>query len=329
MKNVYKFDIEPLETNFEFEDTLESFDEFSEETQDIFPEYGEEESWSFDSESDDQLQDESLFRGTETSDWEYESALDEVTDALPTCENRIRTVTVWLNAFIPRDVSGLTRKVPDSIVKLDPSMAGKTMFVTQFFCGLTDQRSLSPDINASSRMHSETKMDLDKPRIIYQNHRIDPTIQVDCMTGLVLCRGTSSTSPMNFSFLGVTPAKEIMIRVKGSQGPACPTSKTIKKVGQFLLNAKIDYEGTFFIKRVARNYVDIGFLGYVDLFPAYEFVVKLNDSNPVHLGGKLPAAGSSPVTHLGTRQKIHFVRRLWLKCSNGKQVAGLYERIIN
>jgi hypothetical protein len=256
-------------------------------------------------------------------------AYDEETDTVPTCENRIRTVTVWLNAFIPRDVPGLTRKVPDSGVKLDPSMAGKTMFDTFFVCGLTDQRSLSADINASSRMHSEAKIDLDKPRITYQKHRIDPSVEVNCMTGKVVCKGTSSTSPMNFSFKGVTSAKEIMIHMRGSQGPACPKSKIIKKVGQFLLNAKIDYEGTFFIKRVARNYVDIGFLGYVDLFPAYEFVAMLNDSNPIHLGGRLPAAGSSPVTHLGTRQKIHFVRRLWLKCSNGKQVAGLYERIIN
>lgn len=51
MNNVYKFDIEPLETDLEFEDTLESFDEFAEEAQDIFPEYGEEESWSVDPES--------------------------------------------------------------------------------------------------------------------------------------------------------------------------------------------------------------------------------------------------------------------------------------
>jgi hypothetical protein len=178
-------------------------------------------------------------------------------------------------------------------------------------------------------MHSEAKIDVDNPGIVYQKHRIDPSIQVNCRTGVVECKGTSSTSPMNFSFVGVTSAKEIMIRVKGSQGPACPKSKIIKKVGEFLLDAKIDYEGTFFIKRVARNYVDIGFLGHVDLFPAYEFVVTLNDSNPVHLGGRLPVAGSSPVTHLGTRQKIHFVRRIWLKCSDGKQVAGPYKRIIN
>ncbi len=245
------------------------------------------------------------------------------------CDNRIRTVTVWLNAFIPRDVAGLTRKVPDFGVKLDPSMAGKTMFETSMGCGLTDQRSFSPDINASSRMHSEAKIDLDKPGIIYQKHRIDPTVQVNCLYGRVVCRGTSSTDPMNFQFLGVSSAKEVMVRVKGSQGPACPSSKIVKKVGRFLLGAKIDYEGTFFIKRVARNYVDIGFLGYVDLFPAYEFGAILNDSNPIHLGGRLPAPGSSPITHLGSRQKMHFVRRLWLKCKDGKQVAGLYEKIIN
>lgn len=320
--SAYRFDIEPFETDFEFEDTLEAFDKFAEEVQDSFAENSEQENWSLDPELTDRLQDESPVDEAESWAWEE-------TETVPTCENRIRTVTVWLNAFIPRDVAGLTRKVPDWGVKVDPSMAGKTMFDTFFGCGLTDQRSLSADINASSRMHSEAKIDLDKPRIIYQKHRIDPSVEVNCMTGKVVCKGTSSTSPMNFSFKGVTPAREIMIHVRGSQGPACPKSKVIKKAGQFLLNATIDYEGTFFIKRVARNYVDIGFLGYVDLFPAYEFVAMLNDSNPIHLGGRLPAAGSSPVTHLATRQKIHFVRRIWLKCSNGKQVAGLSKRIIN
>ena len=137
-----------------------------------------------------------------------------------------------------------------------------------------------------------------------------------------MCKGTASTDPMSFRYLGVSSDKEIMVKVKGSQGPACPDWAVVRKVGHFLLDAKIDYEGTFFIKRTARNYVDIGFLGLVDLFPAYEFVAMVNQSNPVHLGGILPAPGSSPVTHLGTRQKAHFGRRIWLKCTEGKQVAG-------
>ena len=47
-----KLDIEPFETGFEFEDTPESFDEFAEEVKDMFPEYGEEERWWFDPESE-------------------------------------------------------------------------------------------------------------------------------------------------------------------------------------------------------------------------------------------------------------------------------------
>ena len=246
---------------------------------------------------------------------------------VPKCENRIRTVTVWLNAFIPRDVAGLTKKVSDSGANKDSSMAGKTMFDTVAGCGLTDQRSFSAEINASSRMHSEAKIDLDKPRLIYQKHRIGPSTVVRCMTGFATCKEISTNVSMNFKFLGVSSNDEIMIQVKGSGGPGCIGALT-RKVAEFLLDAKIDYGGTFYIKRVARNYVDIGFLGTVDLFPAYEFVAMLNDSNPVHLGGKLPPPGSSPVTHLGTKQKIHFVRRLWLKCENGKEIAGSM-KIIN
>ena len=245
---------------------------------------------------------------------------DNVRDSL--CSNRISNVILWLNAFIPRDIQGRTKPVPAFIARADPSMAGKTMFETKFGCGLTDQRSFSSDITASSRMHSEVKIDLDKHGILYQKHRIDPSIQINCGYGVVTCKATSPTNSMNFKFLGVID-KEILVRVVGSQGPACPASMALKKIGHFLLDTKIDYNGTFFIKRIAKNYVDIGFLGKVDQFPAYEFVVKIDDSNPVHLGGILPKAGTSPVTHLGARQKIHFVRRLWLKCKAGKQVAGV------
>ena len=57
MNKVYKFDVEPYENDFEFDDTLELFDEFAEEVQDIIPEYGEDESWSFDPEWADVPQD--------------------------------------------------------------------------------------------------------------------------------------------------------------------------------------------------------------------------------------------------------------------------------
>ncbi|HET9832257.1 MAG TPA: hypothetical protein VFP91_11125, partial [Vicinamibacterales bacterium] len=247
--------------------------------------------------------------------------------AKETCD-RIRTVTIWLNAFIPRDVQGLTKPVPDYGVKADPTMAGKSMFATSVgICGLTDQRSFSADINASSRMHSQVTIDLDRRVIVEQKHHIDPTTQLACLTGLVICKGTSSTDPMSFTFKGMTSDNEMMVGIKGSQGPACPESAFLKKIGQFLLDLKIDYDGTFFIKRTARNYVDIGFLGYVDLFPAYEFVAMVNTSNPVHLWGVLPKPGSSPITHLGSRGKVHFGRRVWLKCADGKQIAGMIRTV--
>ena len=251
------------------------------------------------------------------------------------CDTRIKTVTVWVNAFIPRDIKGRTRAVPALLVRMDPKMAGKTMFDTNFGCGLTDQRSFSTDPAASSRMHSEAKIDLDSKRIVDQKHRIDRSVQLHCLTGLVLCDKRSPTTGMKFSWVGVSSNKELMFKVDGKQGPACPSNPLIKKGGQILLDAQIDYHGTFFIKRTVKNgktlknYVDIGFLGTVDMFPAYEFVVQLNNSNPIHIGGVLPKPGSSPVTHLGTSQKLHFVSRLALGCKNGKQSAQLTERIIN
>jgi hypothetical protein len=101
--------------------------------------------------------------------------------ASPLCE--IKKIRIWLNAFIPRHVQGLTREVPT----LDPTMAGKTMFDTILGCGLTDQRSFSPDLKASSRMHSSAVIDLDAdPRTWKQFHRIHPSVQVNCL--ILLCQ---------------------------------------------------------------------------------------------------------------------------------------------
>lgn len=68
--SAYKLDIEPFETDFEFEDTLEPFGEFAEEAQDTFPEYGEEERSSFDPESADLLPDELPVDEAESWAWE-------------------------------------------------------------------------------------------------------------------------------------------------------------------------------------------------------------------------------------------------------------------
>lgn len=68
--SAYKFDIEPFEADFEFEDTLESFDEFPEEAQDSFAENSEQENWSLDPELTDRLQDESPVDEAESWAWE-------------------------------------------------------------------------------------------------------------------------------------------------------------------------------------------------------------------------------------------------------------------
>src|SRR5680860_1378141 len=72
----------------------------------------------------------------------------------PTC--RVGEVTVWINAFIPGDLPGLT---------LDrPGHPGETMLPDvpgPWACFLTDQRGFSNDIGKSARLHQEVIVDLD------------------------------------------------------------------------------------------------------------------------------------------------------------------------
>src|SRR5829696_7973090 len=67
----------------------------------------------------------------------------------------VKGVKIWINAFIPHDVPGLTKPYPK-----DPKMSmlpGPTDFND---CFLTDQRSFSSDPRAKSRMHSEVELDI-------------------------------------------------------------------------------------------------------------------------------------------------------------------------
>src|SRR5262245_14962002 len=86
---------------------------------------------------------------------------------------KIETIKVWIHAFIPRDIPGLTDVVPDNPLAarvISPprplmvppllryvDLRGLTMFRTVLGCGLTDQRSFSNDIRPMYRFGSELR----------------------------------------------------------------------------------------------------------------------------------------------------------------------------
>ena len=192
----------------------------------------------------------------------------------------IRSVKVWINAFIPLNILGYTQRVPAGI------HTGKTMIPGPnplSDCYLTDQRDFSNQIHAKSRMHSEVKLVFsgNKP-ILTQWHNCDQTTELDCGDGDVESTKKGSISRMNFRLLPTSTSKRAIVSFNCSaSNPCAPTSRII---------GDIDYNGTLTIDHAARS---VKFDGKIDQFPAFEAYATINDSAGITLFREPPPAGNT------------------------------------
>jgi len=192
----------------------------------------------------------------------------------------IRTVKIWINAFIPRNISGYTRPVPKGI------HAGKTMIPgpnPASDCFLTDQRNFSNDISAKSRMHSEVKVDFTgRLATITQSHNCDFTTECDCEDGDVECHERGSIRRMKFQLLPASTPRLAVISVKcAASNPCAPTSR---------LFGDIDFNGTLTVDHAARS---VTFKGKIDQFPAFEAYATINDGAGIAIFKESPPAGNT------------------------------------
>ena len=192
----------------------------------------------------------------------------------------IRSVKVWINAFIPQNIHGYTQRVPAGI------HTGKTMIPGPnplSDCYLTDQRDFSNQIHAKSRMHSEVKVDFSGSQpIITQWHNCDQTTELDCEDGAVESTAKGSISGMSFKLLpNSTPQRAIVSFNCSASNPCAPTSS---------LFGKIDYNGTLTIDHAARS---VKFDGKIDQFPAFEAYATINDGAGITLFREPPPAGNT------------------------------------
>jgi hypothetical protein len=137
------------------------------------------------------------------------------------------------------------------------------------FCFETDQRSFSPNIHASSRMHSEITIDLDTGLALSQWHNTDCTFAFSCESAALLCAKRASTDMMNFPTIVSSPDGTITVFLDGSAGDPC--------VPLAQLLARIRYRGTFTIDVSAQT---IDFAGEISEFPAYEAYAAADGGAP-------------------------------------------------
>ena len=216
---------------------------------------------------------------------------------------------VWINAFIPRDVPGYTKLISrgthasktavplPGLARLNPLNLFKNLDAGY----LTDQRSFSRDLSASSRMQSMVEFKLaPKVEIVASRHSSSGTTEVDMDTGLQLGHAVSDMSRCSFTPLrvhqppaGVRPGTtqyrvplggRFTVNYPTSQPPAHPSYSTYVdgKAGDPLVSAAadIDYEGLIEVTvdpSDVRRCIVV-FEGKIDEFPAFECYAQLGGS---------------------------------------------------
>jgi hypothetical protein len=207
---------------------------------------------------------------------------------------------IWINAFIPKTVSGYTiaitagrnvgkTAVPlPGIARLNPLNSFKNLDAGY----LTDQRSFSNFQTASVRMQSLVELDLATPVSVFRTaHTSSGTTEVDTVTGATLGFGVADMTRCTFSTLRVVPAttrsrtyRTFPLGVPFTLGLPTGGAPTYEidvdgAAGDPLVSAAadIDYEGTFEIDLLQSPFrCSVSFSGYLDQFPAYECCADLD-----------------------------------------------------
>ncbi len=187
----------------------------------------------------------------------------------------IKTVKVWLNAFIPQTVPGKTIPAP-------AAHTGKSMLNGPIFseCYLSDNRSFDANIGAPSRMHSEIEIDVSGPKETFHWHYCYETYEINCKTAAAVCTKNGRTSDMKFKSLRGSSSSTIQIDLEGASNNPCYSG-----------SPDIDYEGTFAIDVGKRT---VEFDGKIDDFPAFEGYATANSGAGVMLFNTMPLPGKDP-----------------------------------
>ncbi len=224
------------------------------------------------------------------------STTPETVNVVPV-EQKIESIEVWINAFIPNNIPWLNT----GMLTVGP-YAGATALpgpLENFF--LDDQRRWSDDRNEKRyRMTSHISIDVNSGKYTITSDT-GRTIEVDPGTGVVEC-DSSALSPSKLTEEIESLQFKVMNNslTSGENGDRgldlTATVDGSAKNRCFTVSPHIDYQGTLHI--VVANTSEgstagITFNGYIDEFPAFEMYASVNEEKPVALFQTFPAYGKS------------------------------------
>jgi Domain of unknown function (DUF4157) len=219
----------------------------------------------------------------------------EVLETQPTSQrdsSEIKPVKIWLNAFIPGEISGLTREVTNGPYKGKSVIPGPIPGSSD--CFLTDNRSFSNDIAASARMHSEVRIDFARefPSSVKEFHDTGRTHELDCEDGSVECNSQASKAGMKITRKEKLGPLAIDLYITGAAHNPCFTG-----------SPDIDYDGLI---RVDAGLKYVSFVGRIDDFPAFEMYATIEGGESKALFQLAPKEGKGPIDLFGeaTREAV-------------------------
>ncbi|WP_430111007.1 hypothetical protein [Paenibacillus sp. B1-33] len=193
----------------------------------------------------------------------------------PPIQPKIRWVRLWLNAFIPRDIPGITVPVPNhpgNLTMLVPKNYGGIDALIPD-CYTTDQRSFNDNPLASSAMHSEITIDVsgEVPIPRFEIHNTHCTYRLECSSGYEICNGQSPTYDMHFKNLRTIIPNIFEIDLEASAKDPCIPEAPLD-IGS------VDIRGTIRIdaREKRSGSVTVSFNGLIEPFPAFEMYAVAN-----------------------------------------------------
>ena len=236
-------------------------------------------------------------------------------------------LSMWINAFIPKDVPNYTQKITQgkhigktAVPLPNVSRLNPVNWTIPSGAGyLTDQRSFDSSITASHRMQSLLQVELGpKAKINNKAHTSSGTTEVVIATGKQTGFAYAKMGRCRFFGVVTTAYGAYGRRVQVGQelsalgkpvgvGPNAKNKRSYlvrvqAAAGDPLISAAadIDYVGNFVFSYDPANpkQCDVMFEGYLDEFPAFECYAELNGTTKT-LFTSSPPAGNTVVDLLG------------------------------
>jgi hypothetical protein len=191
-------------------------------------------------------------------------------------------IILWINAFIPETIPGLTKPVPKgphaggSMIEGPPTTG----------CFLTDNRGFSSTRGAKTRIRYGLIIDVGLMQVVGEVKYSDVTTGLDCESGVPTCR--SMGDPTASYSVEERTAKTLLLHLSSfGANPCVPIAPNI------------DFEGRILVDK-SEGMLTLAFHGRVDEFPAFEmYALSTVQGNPHTVFASMPPEGNTPLSLFG------------------------------